>query len=69
MLVTYTDGVVEAERDDGEAFGEASLANVCRIHAGAGPDEVIQAIVDSVQSFVDGREIGDDLTMVVLQSY
>jgi serine phosphatase RsbU (regulator of sigma subunit) len=67
-LVTYTDGVIEAERDDGEAFGESGLANVCRIHAGAGPDGIIHAVVDSVRSFVDGHELGDDLTMVVLQS-
>ncbi|MEZ5404458.1 MAG: SpoIIE family protein phosphatase [Bryobacteraceae bacterium] len=68
MLVTYTDGVVEAERDDGEAFGEAGLANVCRVHAGSGPDGIIHAVVDSVRSFVDGRDLGDDLTLVVLQS-
>lgn len=67
-LVTYTDGVVEAEREDGESFGEAGLVNVCRLHAGAGPDGMIHAVVDSVRSFVHGQELGDDLTMVVLQS-
>jgi len=67
-LVTYTDGVVEAERDDGESFGEEGLVAVCRLHAGAGPDGMIHAVVDSVRSFVHGQELGDDLTMVVLQS-
>jgi sigma-B regulation protein RsbU (phosphoserine phosphatase) len=66
-LVTYTDGVVEAERGDGEAFGENGLASVCRSHAGQGPDQLVRAVVDSVREWTNGRDPGDDLTLVVLQ--
>jgi serine phosphatase RsbU (regulator of sigma subunit) len=66
-LVTYTDGVVEAERSDGEAFGEKGLASVCRNYVAQGPDQLVRAVVDSVREWTNGQDPGDDLTLVVLQ--
>ena len=67
-LVAYSDGLVEAERPDGEAFGEAGLARVCRAHAGSTADEVVREIVQSVRTWIEGADLNDDLTLVVMRT-
>jgi phosphoserine phosphatase RsbU/P len=63
-LILYTDGVTEAESDEGEEFGEERLAALLRKHAGLPAPALLQAIVDAVQKF-SGREQEDDITLVV----
>jgi sigma-B regulation protein RsbU (phosphoserine phosphatase) len=63
-LVLYTDGVTEAQSDDGVEFGEGRLAEILRQNAQLPVPALLQAIVAAVQKF-SGREQEDDITLVV----
>lgn len=64
LMVMYTDGVTEAENDDGEYFDEPRLIDTLRANAQLPPDSLLEAIVASVQTF-SGSEQEDDITLVV----
>lgn len=68
LLVAYTDGVVEAERFDGEAFGEERLIALCSSDTGKDPAPLVKRIVDSVQKWTGEPEPGDDLTLLALRT-
>jgi sigma-B regulation protein RsbU (phosphoserine phosphatase) len=67
-LVAYSDGVTEAERPDGEAFGEAGLVRACLEHSGTPAEEMVREIVQSVRSWTGGADPSDDLTLVVMRT-
>ena len=76
-LVLYTDGVTEAFSPQGELFGEERLLQTIEstaacILAGTGPEtagaqEMLEAIDASVDSFSEGAQPADDLTLVVIK--
>jgi len=66
LLVAYSDGVTEAERD-GEHFGEERLVEVLRRHADAAPDAILSAVLAGVQEFGAGEQ-SDDLTLLVARA-
>lgn len=64
QLVLYTDGITEAFNPDGEMFGTERLDGVlarCRDTA----QGLIQAVLDRVEAFADGRAADDDRTLLV----
>ena len=63
LLVVYSDGVTEAQRD-GEHFGEERLIDVLKSRADAPPDAIVAGILERVQSF-DAGDQSDDLTLLV----
>ncbi len=67
-LVLYTDGITEAPSPHGEFFGEDRLASVL---AGLPPDasaeELVEAVLHAVRSFLDGGEPADDMTVMALR--
>ena len=67
VLVIYTDGVTEANDENGNEFGEDRLTKVVREHPTATPDELLKAIEVAVQEFSAGEQF-DDLTLVVARS-
>lgn len=67
LLVFYTDGVTEAMNDSREIFDEARLWATVRAEAGAGAQEVADAIVQAVHAFRGTAAPQDDLTLVVLR--
>jgi phosphoserine phosphatase RsbU/P len=65
LLVLWTDGMVDARNEEGEAFGEERLlAEVCRRR-----DEPAEAIVQSVLAAAEdfGARFTDDRTILVLR--
>lgn len=68
LLVVYTDGVTEAERADGEAFGEQRLAALCRQYMTAAPQRIVEQITAAVSEWTGGKELADDVTLVVLKT-
>mgnify|MGYP005850303413 FL=1 len=65
-LVLYTDGVTDAFDTAGQAFGEAGLCEAIR-KAGTRPaEQLVQAINQAVQEFVNGAPQYDDYTLVVV---
>jgi serine phosphatase RsbU (regulator of sigma subunit) len=61
--VLFTDGIIEAESDSG-MYGLERLISHVESDTGSGAS-LIDQILSSVEQFVAGRPIRDDLTIVV----
>lgn len=66
MLVLYTDGVTEASRR-GRPFGQARFLDLVRDYGMGTPGELSQAIRRSVESWVGGQAMRDDLAILICQ--
>ena len=67
-LCLITDGVTEAMNTDGCIFGrERAAAALAALPFGADAHAVTQELRTAVQSFVDGEEPSDDLTILTLR--
>jgi sigma-B regulation protein RsbU (phosphoserine phosphatase) len=67
-VVFYTDGISEAENAAGEQFGEERLhAAMAELSENARAQDVVDHLLASVRSFLDGVEPGDDMTLMVLR--
>jgi serine phosphatase RsbU (regulator of sigma subunit) len=64
-LVLYTDGVIEARRDD-ELYGEGRLDSLLASHGQLPAAEVARAVVDDCRAFAGGDLI-DDCAVVVIR--
>jgi len=67
-VVFYTDGINEAANAGGELYGENRLYDLVReLPPALAASEVTGRILESVRSFLDGEEPGDDMTLMVLR--
>lgn len=74
-VVFYTDGVVEASRNnvklpgsnEKQFYGEERLQNLLQNLRGKSADEIMQAITDDVDFFYGGKSPVDDYTVLVIQ--
>jgi serine phosphatase RsbU (regulator of sigma subunit) len=67
LLVLYTDGVVEAENEQREEFGEDRLRAVLVSAGNAEAPQVLESILKSVESFLGMAPQGDDITCFVMR--
>jgi serine phosphatase RsbU (regulator of sigma subunit) len=68
-LLLYTDGVVEAENDRGEFFGEDRLNQLYSEYQSLPAQEVIDKIFHQVRIFTGLHIFSDDISMVVMKVY
>ncbi|RVT91079.1 CHASE2 domain-containing protein [Sphingomonas crocodyli] len=66
-LVLITDGITEAQNEDGALFGAAPARVAVAKHADASAREMTEALRDAVRAFEAGTEPTDDLTVMVLR--
>ncbi len=66
LLVVYSDGITEAASKE-DQFGEARLIDVLRANRGLPVNEIVAAILTSVQRFSGGTQ-SDDLTLLVARA-
>jgi sigma-B regulation protein RsbU (phosphoserine phosphatase) len=66
LLVLATDGVTEAENGDGEQFGLERLASCVQRHAAAPPAAIVNACLQSVETWRGLRRPDDDMTLMVV---
>jgi len=67
-IVLYTDGITEAHSPDNQLYGIARLSEVVsRNWLAQSAQQVVQRVVEDVKAFTGGREIADDMTLVVLK--
>ena len=66
VLVLYTDGVTEAEGDEGDLFGESGLATVIEQCTGSDADTVVRCIREAVRKHANGVA-ADDMTLIVVR--
>jgi anti-sigma regulatory factor (Ser/Thr protein kinase) len=68
VILFYTDGITEAANAEGELFGMQRLTDLLAAHASAPAQDMMQAIVDAVESFQAGAPLSDDVTLIVLKA-
>ena len=67
LLLLYTDGVTEAENNQGEMYGEERLIEFIRRHRNDDFKMVLDALLHDVQSFSGRTGFEDDLTVIALR--
>jgi serine phosphatase RsbU (regulator of sigma subunit) len=67
VLLLYTDGVIEAENDKSELFGESRLVQLLSEKNQLPPQALINHIVEQVQLFSGHHSFLDDVSLIVMQ--
>ena len=65
-LVLYTDGVTEAQNNDGEFFDDDLLIKSVQENVASSAYEVQTNILNNVHTFIDGAPQFDDITLMVI---
>jgi serine phosphatase RsbU (regulator of sigma subunit) len=65
-LVLYTDGVTDAQGQDGAMFGQDRLLRVLRACRGRSAREMEEAVLSAIHEFVGDAPRFDDLTLMVV---
>ncbi len=65
-LVMHTDGLTEAMNGEQELYGDGRLRELIRASTSLSPQEVADAVMQSVDDFRGGAERTDDETIVVI---
>jgi serine phosphatase RsbU (regulator of sigma subunit) len=66
LLCMFTDGLVEA-RDATDLFGTDRVAMLLGQQAGSTVDEIAAQLVAAARTFHGGRDLGDDLALLLLR--
>ena len=66
-VVLYTDGITEAENHSEEQFGTERLTEIIEQNRHLSAKELGERILSGLKSFCDGRELGDDVSLVILK--
>ncbi|TAN49982.1 MAG: cyclic nucleotide-binding domain-containing protein [Methylococcaceae bacterium] len=66
LLLLYTDGVTEAEAEDGALFGDDALHRLLTHEAVASADACVERIVAAVDAFAAGHPQSDDITLLAI---
>ncbi len=67
LLVLYTDGILEAENDNGEQFGIDRLKNIISSNSNLNVKTLLTLIEATVDDFQSNRARKDDQTLVLLK--
>ncbi len=67
LLLVYTDGITDARDERGRFFGVRRLRDALRANRSQPADEVIKAILETVQAFVGGAPPADDVTLLAVR--
>jgi serine phosphatase RsbU (regulator of sigma subunit) len=67
ILLLYTDGIPEAQNEDGTFYGELRIVNKLLEHCRHTPKEIAQLILEDVQKFNTLTENSDDKTLLVVK--
>jgi len=68
-LFLYTDGVTEATDGGDEEYGTERLGQVLVRAVREGPESIMDHVMLEVREFCRGSDLGDDITMVVVQRW
>jgi serine phosphatase RsbU (regulator of sigma subunit) len=73
LIILYSDGIVEAQgeelaSDEDGMYGEERLQELIRAHAAGHPDEMLEAIYQSVQEFTGRQVQEDDTSLLIIQA-
>ncbi len=66
VLLTYTDGLVEARNAGGAEFGEARLRALLEKHYSTRPQQLLNSVREEVERFSGGAAAHDDISVVIV---
>jgi serine phosphatase RsbU (regulator of sigma subunit) len=66
-VVLYSDGITEAENEEGAFYGLERLCQVVSESWGGTAEEVKGAVVEDVLGFIGHQKVHDDITLVVVK--
>jgi sigma-B regulation protein RsbU (phosphoserine phosphatase) len=66
-VVFYTDGIVEAMSPDEELFGFERLEDAVRGSTDLSAQELLDKILDQVNTFAAGADQHDDITVIIIK--
>ncbi len=67
IVLLYTDGIYEVENGDGEVFGKERLLHTLQNRISLTCNQLLDSILDEIQSFSDTKEFKDDVCLVTMQ--
>jgi len=67
IIFLSTDGIWEALNRKGEMFGKVRIHDIIRKNSSLSANEIINAMLKSLNSFQHGAQIEDDITLVVIK--
>jgi serine phosphatase RsbU (regulator of sigma subunit)/HAMP domain-containing protein len=67
LLIFYTDGITEAMNNHLEPYGEERMIELFQEDSGLSLGEYRHRILHSLSEYMNGQEIHDDLTMIILR--
>ena len=67
IIFLSTDGIWEAINPKGDMFGKERICDIIRKSSSLSANEIINTILDSLNSFQQGAPIEDDITLVVIK--
>lgn len=67
VLLLYTDGVTEARDAAQNEFGVAAAADIVRTQANASATHIVAALIETLESYTNGRPLDDDTSILVLK--
>jgi sigma-B regulation protein RsbU (phosphoserine phosphatase) len=67
IIFLSTDGVWEARNKKGEMLGKAPILNTIRKNASSDASQIVDAIFDTLNKFIEGVKIEDDITSVIIK--
>jgi sigma-B regulation protein RsbU (phosphoserine phosphatase) len=68
IFAFYTDGLSEARNKTGEEFGDERLCTIINKNAQKNIDKLKDTIIDEILEFLDGENLADDLTLVLVKT-
>jgi sigma-B regulation protein RsbU (phosphoserine phosphatase) len=67
VIVLYTDGIIEATNSGGERFGRSRMLDCLKDAVVGSAQQIVDVLVETVQTFSDPGPLRDDLTALVLK--
>jgi sigma-B regulation protein RsbU (phosphoserine phosphatase) len=67
IILLCTDGIWEARDPKGEMFGKEPILHILQKNSSSSANEILEIILDSLNSFQKSAKIEDDITLVVIK--
>jgi sigma-B regulation protein RsbU (phosphoserine phosphatase) len=67
IIAIGTDGIWEAFNKKRKMFGKKRFKDIIRQNAAAGADDILNAVYNEINQFIEGQKTEDDITLVIIK--
>jgi sigma-B regulation protein RsbU (phosphoserine phosphatase) len=67
IIVIATDGIWEAQNQEGKRFGKEQIYNIIRQNASSSANNIQHSIFEALKGFQNEVEPEDDMTLVIIK--